>query len=374
MVERTILIVAGEASGDTYGAQVVRCLKERDPELSFFGIGGRELEAEGVEILWPCHSLAVVGLMEVLGKLPLVYKAWRAIMDRMRTSRPHLAILIDFPGFNLRLARKLKEMGIPVLYYVAPQVWAWWPQRATALARVVDKLAVILPFEGDFFKGYGIEATFVGHPQREVLKKAPSKDEARALLGLREGEMAIGVFPGSRKGEMERHFGPMVAACRILKGRYPHLRFFLALVPGLGLPGDPDPLEPFEGGALEVLAASDLMIAASGTVTLQGALMGVPMVVVYKVNPLSFSLGKRLVKVPYIALPNLLLGYPVVPELLQGEATPERIAREVTAIIEDEEKQKRMREGFRMILELLPEGAPARVAEMALQMIREQGT
>lgn len=370
MERKPVLIVAGEASGDIYAAQVVRSLREKDPSLYFFGIGGKGLEGEGTEILFPCESLAVVGLMEVLGRLPAVLKAWKVLMEAVRTLRPRLAILVDFPGFNLRLARRLKGMGVPVLYYVSPQVWAWWPQRARTLAQVVDRLAVILPFEVDFFRAHGIEATFVGHPQREVVKGAPSREEARGLLGVEEGQRVIGIFPGSRQGEVKRLWGVMVEACRILKGDHPDLRFFAALAPGVRIPrGGGWPVEPVPEGALTVMAASDAMVAASGTVTLQGALMGVPMVVVYRVNPLSFLIGKRLVKVPYISLPNLLLGKPLVPELIQGDATPERIALEAGVLLEDEGRRREMAEGFSRIRELLPEGAPHRVAQMALEML-----
>ena len=363
-------MVAGEPSGDTYGAQVIHRLRERDPELYFFGIGGREMERAGVKLLGRCEEMAVVGIVEAVGKLPKVIKVWRRLKRAIELLKPKLSILIDYPGFNLRLARELKGRGVPVLYYVSPQLWAWWPQRAKEFRKGIDQLAVILPFEVDFFRRYGIEATFVGHPQREVIKEAPSRGEARRLLGVQPGERVIGLFPGSREGELKRHIGPMVGAVKILREQVPGLRFFLALASGLEPPRlDPVGIEVLQGEALKVMAASDLLLAASGTVTLQGALMGIPMVVIYRVNPLSYWLGKRIVRVSFISLPNLLLGEGLLPELIQQDVSPWRIATEAKGLLLDRERRERIREGFRRIRELLPEGAPDRVADMAIKLM-----
>ncbi len=372
MKKKHILIVAGEASGDLYGAQLVFFLKEKHPEFDFFGIGGPELRKAGLRSLCRMEELSVVGLFEVFPKIPKLWRALRLIEKEIKTLQVNLSILIDFPGFNLHLAKKLKKWGIPILYYVSPQIWAWWPSRAKKLKGYVDRLAVILPFEDEFFKKYGIEAHFVGHPQREIIEKAPSAEEARISLGITSEEKVIGLFPGSRKGEVKRHLKVMVETVKLLKREFSNLKALLALVPGLS----DDFFEIKEGikiiknDPLRVMAASDLVIAASGTVTLQGALMGKRMVVIYKVNPLSYFFAKALVKVPFIALPNLLLGKLVFPELIQREATPSQLAEVAKNLLLDENKKGEMEFVSERLRELLPRGAPERVAQIALELMR----
>lgn len=367
-----ILVVAGDASGDLYGAQLMKSIRKIRGAVSFFGIGGNRMLEEGFELVVHLKELSVVGIWEAVTKLPIALKAWRKLKRAVEVRKPPLAILIDFPGFNLSIAPRLKSRGIKVLYYVSPQLWAWWSNRAKRLRNSVDKLAVILPFEESFFQRYGIEAQFVGHPQWEVIERAPHRIEARRALGLEEDEIAIGFFPGSRQGELLRHLDLMEGTLRFLRKDFSPIRPLLALAPGLG---ESFPLattkgfEVFYDRSLEVLSASDLVIVASGTITLQAALLGIPMVVIYRIHPFSYFWGKRLVKVPFISLPNLLLGEKVVPELIQGEATPKRIAEEALRLLKDSAYRTRVLYHFQRLKELLPKGASDRVARMALELL-----
>jgi len=372
MKEKHILIVAGEASGDLYGAQLVSFLKEKHPEMDFFGIGGPELRKAGLRSLFKMEELSVVGLFEAFSKIPKLWKALRSIEREINRLPVHLSILIDFPGFNLYLAKKLKKWGIPVLYYVSPQIWAWWSSRAKRLKECVDRLAVILPFEVEFFKNYGIEALFVGHPQREIIEKAPSREEARTSLGIDSDQKVIGLFPGSRRGEVKRHLKVMVKTVELLRRDFPDLKALLALAPGLSdeLFQVEREIKVIKNDPLRVMAASDLLIVASGTVTLQGALMGKRMMVIYKVNALSYFLAKALVKVSFIALPNLLLGRMVFPELIQREANPFKLAEVAKNMLLDENKEEELIFVSRRLKELLPSGAPERVAKIALELMR----
>jgi len=372
MKKKHILIVVGEASGDLYGAQLVSFLREKHPQLDFFGIGGPELRKVGLRSLFKMEELSVVGLFEVFPKIPKLWKALRLIEKEIKNLQVNLSILIDFPGFNLHLAKKLKKWGIPVLYYVSPQIWAWRPSRAKRLKEYVDSLAVILPFEVEFFKKYGIEAHFVGHPQREIIEKAPSPEEARISLGITSEEKVIGLFPGSRKGEIKKHLKVMVETVKLLKREHSNLKPLLALAPGLS--DDffeiKEEIKVIKNDPLRVMAASDLLIAASGTVTLQGALMGKRMVVIYKVNPLSYFFAKAFVKVPFIALPNLLLGKMVFPELIQREANPSKLAEVAKNLLLEENKKGELESVSERLKELLPSGAPERVAKIALELMR----
>ena len=364
-------MVAGEASGDLYGAHLARTLREMAPEVSFYGIGGVKMEEAGVEILYGCEELAVVGITEALSKGLQVWKAYRALRRSLSERRPSVAVLIDYPGFNLPLAKALKGAGIPVLYYVSPQVWAWRPGRARKMAERVDRLAVILPFEVEFYRSYGVKAHFVGHPLCDLLEGSPAGPVARAHLGYSEEETVIAILPGSRSTEVRRLLGPMLEAARILRHSVPQSRFPLALAPTLredDLPRREPWLEVFEGRTWEVMAASDVMMVASGTATLEGALLGVPMVILYKVNPISYLLGRMMVNVRHIGLPNLLAGREVVPELIQGAATPWRIAEEVAALLGKRRRQE-VKAALEEIKGTLKGGASRRVAEMALELM-----
>ncbi len=372
----SLLMVAGEASGDLHGSKVLARLRERAPELSVFGIGGDRMRAAGLELLYHADDFAVVGLVEVLRHVP----RFKAALDRTarvaRSRHTRLAILIDYPGFNLVLARRLKALGIRVLYYISPQVWAWGEGRVKTIARTVDRLAVAFPFEVDFYRERGVAAEFVGHP---LLEEAWVGEVEGPKTDLGEPPV-LGLLPGSRRQEVARHLKPMIGAARILREGIPELRVRLALAPGFGpgiieecVAGSSGWIEPVACGSVpDVLRASTALLVASGTATLEAACAGTPMVVLYRVSPLTYLVGRLAVRVPDIGLVNLVAGTRVVPELVQGEVTAERLAREVLPFLTDRD---RVREVSRTLLavrgKLGTPGASDRVARMALSMMDE---
>jgi lipid-A-disaccharide synthase len=365
-----LMIIAGEASADAHGAGLVRALRRRQPDLVCFGVGGPALHAAGVEILVDAASLAVVGITEVAVKFRALAGALGRVRRALARRRPALLVLIDLPDFNLMVAATARRLGIPVLYYISPQIWAWRPGRIRKIARRVDHMAVILPFEAPLYRRYGVPVTFVGHP---LMDAAPPPGV------VPPGPPRVGLLPGSRDREIERHLPEMLAAVRRVARRRPDVRWTVSIAPGV------DPafvhriiaaadagvsLETVAGGARGILAESTLVVAASGTVTLEAALAGTPTVIVYKVSPLSYRLGRALIRVPFIGLANLIAEAPVVPELIQDEVTGENIAGHVLSLLEDPARRQAMRAALaRVRLRLGPPGAGERTAAIAWRML-----
>jgi lipid-A-disaccharide synthase len=380
---RTIMIVAGESSGDLYGAKVVEAIASVAPQIEFYGIGGKEMESRGVQLLASSADLAVVGATEVLGKAGKIWKAWREIKRFIRDRKPHLAVLIDYPGFNLRLAKLFNDHAVPVLYYVSPQVWAWRPGRITKIAKRVTKMAVILPFEASLYKKKGVDVEFVGHPLLDILEGGLTRAEARKRLGVSRDTLLIGLLPGSREQEVKGLLPPLIGAAEILASDFPASRFIIPLastiqkeeVQGLIARAAQGalPVEIVEGRTFAVMKAADLLLIVSGTATLEGAIAGVPMVIIYRLNPLSYCIGRMLVKVRCIGLANIVVGKKVVPELIQGDVTPQRIAHEAREILRNAAQRKAIQGEFKHITDMLGgKGASQRVARIALQMMGAQ--
>lgn len=377
-----VLIVAGEASADRYGADLVKALRGLDPTIRFSGIGGPAMAGAGVEILFHASDMAVVGLTEVLKRAWIIGRAMRAMKAILRRRRPNLLVLIDYPGFNLHIAGQARKAGVPVLYYVSPQVWAWRGGRVRKIRDRVDRMALILPFEEAFYRDKGIRATYVGHP----LLEGPGSHETATAGRWNPGATAeggapvLGLIPGSRKEEIRRLLPVMVEAAGILKReRYPGLRCLLPLAPTIdrqlveGLIAGADAQIRVETDIYEVLGACDAAMVTSGTATLETALMGVPMVIVYRVSRLSHWIGRRVVKVPFIGLVNLVAGEAIVAELIQDEVTPERTALETRRLLEDPDARERVMEGLRRVRALLGSGgASARTAQIAMEMMEAQ--
>ena len=373
-----ILISAGEASGDLHAGAVTRAIKQLDPEAEVFGMGGDRLREAGGEVLFDIKDHSLMGFVEVLKKLPDVWKLRNAFIDRMEECKPDVLLTIDYPGFNMRLAKLAKERGIKVVYFIAPQVWAWRPGRAAGVAKATDKIACIFPFEYDLYKSYGADIEFVGHPLVDTVKPSLPRKEAEELAGKRSGHPLILLMPGSRMMEIQRLLPVMLDAAKILKQKRPELEFAMpraATIPKekLAAPVKAAGLDVTltEGHTYDIMSVADLAIATSGTVTLEAALCGLGCPILYKSSPVSFWIAKRVVEIPHIGLPNIVAGRLIEPELLQDECKPEKIAAMVLELLETE-RYRQLQQDLHEVREKLGKpGAVKRVAELVLRMARE---
>lgn len=374
---KRIMIVAGEASGDLHGAALVAAMKEGEDRLSFYGVGGDRMREAGVRLTARASDMAVVGLTEVVSRLGKILGVMRDLRRALREERPDLVILIDYPDFNLPLARAAKKEGIKVFYYISPQVWAWRRGRVEQIKRYVDRMAVILPFEEEFYARHGLNVHFVGHPLLDLVKPRWGAGEAAERLKIPPGAPTVALLPGSRMSEVRRLLPVMVEAADLLRRDFPKIRFLLPLAETIpeGYVQDLIKQRRVEIGVMknciyDCLALSDGAVVASGTATLETALMEVPMVIVYKVSPLTYTLGRILIRADCIGLANIIAGKKVVPELIQGEATGSRVADEVRGMLNDEEGRRRIKEELSHIRESLGRpGAAKRAAALALGMI-----
>ena len=353
-MRRKLLISAGEASGDLYAARLVEVLRGRYPDVEFFGCTGPRMQEAGVRTVVDSASLAVVGLTEVLRHIPRIYKEYRKLCYSARQEKPDLAILTDSPDFHLRVARKLTNQGIPVVYLVAPQVWAWRKRRIRTLRRNVRKLFCIFPFEEHFFQEHGVAAVYIGHPLARLVKPRLSREQFLKKHRIPADRPIVVLLPGSRRGEIARHMPAVVGAVNLLYKRMA-ITFILAAPHGsqerfgpnfyLDMLG-PTPVKLIEGETWDAIAASDVALAASGTVATEAAMLGTPMVTFYRVAGLTYSLGKPLVDVPFYTMVNLIAGRRVVPELIQHDCTAERLADEVERLLASPEERERMKTGL----------------------------
>lgn len=373
---RHVVVVAGEASGDMHGARLATELRRLLPQVRLSGIGGPAMEKAGVDLIFRAEELALVGISEVLPKLGTILKALRGIKRHLKKERPDLLILIDFPDFNFRVMKAAKKLGVKVLYYICPQVWAWRQGRAKHMARYVDHLAVTFPFEPDFLSRIAPElrVSFVGHPLLDV---APESAQPAAPLPVPSQATLVGLLPGSRMSEITRLLPLLLEAAGIMRQRRSDLHFVLPVAPGLStkdlspyLDKAPAGLTVLPGRAEQVMAQAKLLLVASGTATLQAALAGAPMVVVYKTGGLNYALARMLIKVEHIAMPNLVAGRRLLPELIQGDATPLAVAEEGLALLEDGSRRAEMLEGLQEVKAAMGgPGATRRVAELAVQIL-----
>jgi lipid-A-disaccharide synthase len=374
-----ILIVAGEASGDLHGSRVVKALMRFNPEIQVFAMGSEHLRQAGAEITIDSSQLAVVGITEVFERIGGLFRAHQNLKRFIKGSKLALLILIDFPDFNLSLARIAKRAGVPVLYYISPQVWAWRSGRVQEIVRRVNKMAVIFPFEVPIYQRAGLDVEFVGHPLLDVLGSNPKEGLSSNLSEFR-GDPLIALLPGSREREIQSFLPEMVRAAEILTERKPGSKFILPAAPTVNVQGLKNlsqsqvaSISVVEGKTYEAIMAADMVIVASGTATLETAILGKPMVIVYRVSPLSYWIGKMLVKVDWVGLVNIVAGKNVSPELLQGDFKGERIAAEAFRILDDTSYRQEMIEGLAEVRKKLgTPGAAERVARMALRMIEEK--
>jgi lipid-A-disaccharide synthase len=373
--QKSVVIIAGEASGDLHGSKLVEAMRRQDSSLKFYGIGGRALKEANVTILVEAAELAVVGITEVFSKSSSLLRGLWTAKRMLKRLRPKLLIVIDFPDFNLHVASTAKKLGIPVLYYISPQIWAWRQSRIRKIKKRVDHMVVILPFEETFYRKYDVPVTFVGHPLLD--EKPLFETDGRKKERLPQG--VIGLLPGSRTKEVTRHLPVMLAAALNLQRRMPGLRFAVSCAPTVdksildrNIQSYPQlsEIEVVCGHVSDVFQKSRLVVAVSGTVTLEAAISGTPAVIVYKVSPLSYWVGRMLIHVPYIGLVNLIADREIVPELIQKDASPQKIADIVLDMLQNPDKLENMTsELSRARAKLGEAGASHRAAEIALKLM-----
>jgi len=372
--QKCVMIIAGEASGDRHGANLVKAMQTRDPGLFFCGIGGGFLRDAGVRIVVDASELSVVGITEVLSKGISILKGISLAKQLLKSLKPDLLVLIDFPDFNLHIAKKAKKLGVPVLYYISPQIWAWREGRVKTIKERVDQMAVILPFEEAFYQKHGVQVTYVGHPLLDGKGDFPPADRSSP-----SDDVVIGILPGSRDKEVIRNLPVMLAAAANIHNNTDNARFLVSRAPTVEVELMDRMISEWGGGidfevvtdpVSEIFKRCRLVIAVSGTVTLEAAISETPAVIIYKVSPVSYWLGRALIKIQNIGLVNLIAGKTVVPELVQKDASPDKISGEVLAMLNDHERMAEIRSGLKAARALLGgEGASDRVAGIAMDML-----
>ncbi|ACN15344.1 LpxB [Desulforapulum autotrophicum HRM2] len=376
-----VMILAGEPSGDLHGANLVRSMKRLDPSLSINGIGGDLMAAQGMELFFHIRSLSVMGVTEVIRQFKVINRAFNRFRQRVRTTKPDLVILIDYPGFNLRAAAFAKKNGVPVLYYITPKVWAWKKSRLRTMRRVVDHAALIFPFELPLFKQAGIASTFVGHPLLDCYPETTARQ-----IPLDDAPFVVGLLPGSRENEISALLAPMVQAALLIRKQDKKVRFLVSLAatvdPGRILetidtcnkkfPGQQPLFGAVKGPCQTLFDQCDLLIAASGTVTLEAAICGVPMIIVYHLSRVSYFIARIFVRIKHVGLANIIANEQIVPELLQDDATAENIARTALTLL-NRQTLGHMRTRLLMVRKRLGgQGAAYRTARLALELLRSR--
>ena len=366
---KSIFMVAGEASGDLHGASLIQALLKKDPSLRIYGVGGEAMKQAGMEILFHSSELAVTGFFEVIFKFRKILSIFSSIVKHLKKSSPDVVILIDYPDFNLRLAKKLHRLSIPIFYYISPQVWAWRRYRVYSIRKWINRMFVVFPFEVDFYKKYGVEVDFVGHPLLEVVHTT--------VIPRPDPRKTIGLLPGSRHNEIQYLLKPMLEAARLMYDRYPQVQFLLPVAPTLKAEDMAVevkkynvPIDIVTGSSLyDVVSRCDVVVSCSGTATLETAILGKPMVIIYKLSALSYYLGRLIIRhLEFFGMPNIILGKKVVPELLQSEVTGENIASQVFRYLGDPVLcEKTSQELLQVKTKLGERGASQRVAEKILK-------
>jgi lipid-A-disaccharide synthase len=376
-----ILLSSGEASGDLYASELLRELRKRFPSLEAFGLGGPRSKAQGAELLVELEEISVIGLVEVVAKIPALRRAMARVVEEARKRKPDVAVLVDFSGFHLRLAKRLREIGVPILYYVSPQVWAWRRGRVRRIRDLVDEMLVILPFEEAVYRGEGVEVRYVGHPLVDLVEAARDRARFCADLGLDPSRPILLFLPGSRRREVELHLPVLREVVESLTRERPELQMVMSRAPTVasswidaGLGETLSKVRVLEDGLYDGLKHAAVAVVASGTATVEAALSETPMVVVYRVGRLTYALGRRFVRVPFFSMVNLVAGRKVVPELIQGDMTAEAIRARVESLLEVRAAEE-MKRGLREVkAKLGGKGASSRAADAVAAFLSRRGT
>jgi len=377
-MEKRVLIISGETSGDIHGAALIEAMKEIIPALTVVGMGGPRMREAGLDG-FDAGDLAVVGVAEVVGKLPAILRRFRELKVLLDGEKIDAVILIDYPDFNLRFAKEAKKRGIPVIYYISPQVWAWRKGRLQKIARLVDKMLVVFPFEVPLYESVGVDVEFVGHPLLDRVHCQLEKNEAKNALGYDRTEVLVTLLPGSRKEEVNNLLPPMlegaIEAAEVSRWK---IRIIIPAAENIDktlltnlLEGAPDYVKAFKGEMYTTLRASDAAVIASGTATLEAALIGTPMLIVYKLSTLSYLIAKIMVGLDYVGLPNIVSEKPLVPELIQGAARPSNITQELSGLVEGGAATDNIKEGLAKLKEEMGSpGATRRAAEAVCKILQ----
>jgi lipid-A-disaccharide synthase len=374
MAAKRIFISAGELSGDIHGGNLVAALKKLEPELNIMAIGGDNMATAGAELIHHIRETSFMGFVEVIKHLPAVHRLWKTTLHHLDETKPSLAVVIDYPGFNLRLAKALTARQIPVIYYISPQVWAWRESRVKKIKQYTQQVLCILPFEEEWFQKRGVTAHFVGHPLLDQIAKEQPQNKVVQLLRPPDAKPFIGLFPGSRQQEVERHLPVMIDTISLLKKKFPAIKAAVAVAPEINIErfiNDKDDLCFWiKNHNHQLIQESDGLIMASGTATLEATIFQKPFTVIYKMSGISYWLGKRLVKVPFITIANLVAGQQVVTELIQTYASPANIANEMEAIILNQAYRERIVQSLSEVAHQLGEaGASERAARIILSYL-----
>lgn len=376
---KKIMIMAGEASGDLHGANLARELGKLDPTAAIYGVGSRQMRDAGVRMLADASTISVVGITEVLTHIRAIYGVYATLKKFLRQERPDVLVLIDFPDFNIMLGKAARKLGIPVVYYISPQVWVWRKGRIKTIAGLVKAMIVVFPFEVPLYEKAGVDVRFVGHPLTDVVRSVYSRDEARLSLGLAVHKRTIALMPGSRRGELANLFPDMLRAAQLLRSRYSDLQFVLPLAPTLDLhlvrsylEQGGVPVEITAGRVYDVLQASDAAIVASGTATLETGLMAVPMTIVYRISALTYYVLTKLVRnLAHVGLVNIVAGRRIVPELIQHDVTPRKIADAISGMLDDPARYRQIKDDLLNVREQLgADGASARAAAVVMECMK----
>lgn len=376
-MSNNVFIVTGEASGEAHAARVINALNQLSPDIKLSGIGGDKLRAEGVDIVVDFSELAVMGLVEVLKRYREIKAIFNRVVAFLKQQRPDLLVLVDYPGFNLKLAKEAKKLGIPVLYYISPKVWAWRKGRVKTIKKVVDHMAVLFPFEVPIYQEQQISVNCVGHPLVDAVVRNFSTEEAKRSLNIDPKQKVLGLFPGSRRSEVEVLLPLMIKAAERIVAKHANIEVVLPLAPGLNtsvidtiLAETQLPIKVVSEDFYDLTSACDAIVAASGTVTLEIALLGVPHFIIYRVSPLTYKILRRLVKIPYVGLCNIVTGKGLVTELLQDDVTVEYIEQELLDRLERLDSKEVAEEVRQKVLTALgPSGGAKNVAQQIITML-----